>query len=202
MAFANKRSYLFSFFLVVLYFFTSSKATTIIPLTGNDWFISNNQSHSVQGQVPGTIHTILLAANQITEPFYGYNDIIERYLVYSSWTFTKNFSLSNDSLALAQFTLNFDQIDTVANITLNGCFLGQTNNMFLPYSFNVTKSCLQSNNQLRIDFQSPVVYAANQAKAYNDSVPPDCPSGVQHGECHVNFIRKEPCSFSWDWVRI
>jgi beta-mannosidase len=202
MAFANKRSYLFSFFLVVLYFFTSSKATTIIPLTGNDWFISNNQSHSVQGQVPGTIHTILLAANQITEPFYGYNDIIERYLVYSSWTFTKNFSLSNDFLALAQFTLNFDQIDTVANITLNGCFLGQTNNMFLPYSFNVTKSCLQSNNQLRIDFQSPVVYAANQAKAYNDSVPPDCPSGVQHGECHVNFIRKEPCSFSWDWVRI
>jgi beta-mannosidase len=202
MAFANKRSYLFSFFLVVLYFFTSSKATTIIPLTGNDWFISNNQSHSVQGQVPGTIHTILLAANQITEPFYGYNDIIERYLVYSSWTFTKNFSLSNDSLALAQFTLNFDQIDTVANITLNGCFLGQTNNMFLPYSFNVMKSCLQSNNQLRIDFQSPVVYAANQAKAYNDSVPPDCPSGVQHGECHVNFIRKEPCSFSWDWVRI
>jgi beta-mannosidase len=202
MAFANKRSYLFSFFIVFLYFFASSNATTIIPLTGNDWYISDNQSYSVQGQVPGTIHTILLAANQITEPFYGYNDVNERYLVYSSWTFTKNFSLTNDFLALAQFTLNFDQIDTVANITLNGCFLGQTNNMFLPYSFNVMKSCLQSNNQLRIDFQSPVVYAANQAKAYNYGVPPDCPSGAQHGECHVNFIRKEPCSFSWDWVRI
>jgi beta-mannosidase len=90
----------------------------------------------------------------------------------------------------------------VASITLNGCPIGQTNSMFLAYTFNVMRSCLQSNNQLRIDFQSPIVYALSQAQAYNDTVPPACPPDVQHGECHVQFIRKEPCSFSWDWVRI
>jgi beta-mannosidase len=47
---------------------------------------------------------------------------------------------------------------------------------------------------------SPVIYALNQAMAYNKTVEPTCPGGAQHGECHVNFIRKEPCSFSWDWV--
>jgi beta-mannosidase len=26
-----------------------------------------------------------------------------------------------------------------------------------------------------------------------------CPASSQHGECHVNFIRKMQCSFSWDW---
>jgi len=193
--------YRFVFFILCFYFFASSNAA-IVPLAGNDWMINDNGTYSAQGQVPGTIHTILLAANKITEPYLGYNDVNERYLVYSPWTFKKTFSLTNDFLAYTQFTLHFDQLDTVANITLNGCFLGQTNNMFLAYTFNVMKSCLQSNNELRIDFESPVTYAYNQYKAYNDSVPPDCPSGVQHGECHVNFIRKEPCSFSWDWVRI
>jgi beta-mannosidase len=74
--------------------------------------------------------------------------------------------------------------------------------MFIAYTFNVMRSCLQSDNQLQIDFESPVIYALNQAQAYNESVPPDCPPDVQHGECYAQFIRKELCSFTWDWVRI
>jgi len=194
-------SYSFVFFILFCCFFASSNAV-IVPLAGNDWTIHDNGSYSAQGRVPGTIHTILLAAKQITDPYAGYNDVNERYLVYTPWTFKKTFSLTDDFLSLTQFTIHFDQLDTVANITLNGCPIGQTNNMFLAYTFNVTKSCLQSTNQLRIDFQSPVAYALNQFQAYGQDVKPDCPSGVQHGECHVQFIRKEPCSFSWDWVRI
>jgi len=30
-------------------------------------------------------------------------------------------------------------------------------------------------------------------------VPLECPPAVQKGECHINFIRKQQCSFSWDW---
>ena len=187
--------------LLALCFFGLSNGI-VVPLTGKDWQIRVNESLSIQAEVPGTIHTNLIAAKLIQEPYIAYNDVNLRYLIYQSWTFTKNFTLADDFLSLAQFTLHFDQVDTVANITLNGCFLGQTNSMFLAYTFNVTRSCLQSNNQLQLDFESPVTYALNQAKAYNNSVPPDCPSGVQHGECHVQFIRKEPCSFSWDWVSV
>jgi beta-mannosidase len=192
---------LFYTFLIFLLFFGRSNAA-IVPLTGIGWTINNNGSYVAQGQIPGTIHTILLAANQIPEPFRDYNDVNLRYLIYSPWTFRKNFLLTDDFLSLTQFTLHLDQIDTVANITLNECLIGRTNNMFLAYSFSVMRSCLQSNNELRIDFQSPVLYALNQEQAYNSSVPPDCPPSIQYGECHVQFIRKEPCSFSWDWVRI
>ncbi|XP_049525027.1 beta-mannosidase-like [Dermacentor silvarum] len=31
-------------------------------------------------------------------------------------------------------------------------------------------------------------------------VYPLCPPVVQKGHCHVNLIRKMPCSFSWDWA--
>ena len=189
------------FLLVFLHLFSHSNSLRV-PLTGNDWLVTDNKTYSVHGQVPGTIHTILLATNQIQEPYWGYNDVNLRSLVYSMWTFSKNFALTPNFLTFTRIMLHFDQIDTVANVTLNGCFLGQTNSMFIAYTFDVPRSCLQLSNALQIDFASPVFYALNQAVAYNDSVPPDCPPDVQHGECYVQFIRKEPCSFSWDWVRI
>ena len=189
------------FLTLIACFFTANKAA-IVPLSGTDWMINDNGTFSVQGRVPGTIHTILLAADKIPDPYLGFNDVNLRYLVYRPWTFQKAFTLTDDFLSNTQFTLHFDQIDTVANITLNNCFLGQTNSMFIAYIFNVTRSCLQSTNKLRVDFQSPVLYALQQSQAHNESVKPECPAGAQNGECHVQFIRKEPCSFSWDWVRI
>jgi len=193
---------MFCIFTFVFLCSLSSLSNSIrVPLNGDHWLITDSRSYSALGRIPATIHTILLAANQITEPYSGYNDINLRSLIYSSWAFKKNFSLTQDFLMFERFTLHLDQIDTVANVTLNQCFLGQTKNMFIAYTFDIQRKCLQiDNNQLRIDFESPVLYAKNQAKLYNDSMPPpDCPPDVQHGECHVQFIRKEPCSFSWDW---
>lgn len=187
-----------TFFSTILFFIGSHSLR--IPLVGIDWSVSNGQDLQATGTVPGTIHTILFSAKLIQEPYWDFGDTDMRYLVNQSWTFIKRFSLHTDFLNLTQFTLHFDQIDTVANITLNGCFLGNTSSMFFAYIFNVTKTCLKNYNLLRVDFMSPVTYAIDQAIAYNKTVQPNCPSSVQHGECHVQFIRKEPCSFSWDWV--
>jgi beta-mannosidase len=188
--------FIFSSFILLL----SGSNSTRISLTGNNWLVSTNQTFQVTGKVPGTIHTILLSAKIIDEPYWNFGDTTMQNLVYQSWTFTKKFSLQADFLNSTQFMLHFDQIDTVSNITLNECFLGNTNSMFFAYTFNVLSACLKTDNILRVDFMSPVIYALNQAIAYNKSVYPGCPFPGQHGECHVQFIRKEPCSFSWDWV--
>jgi beta-mannosidase len=191
-------SHTFSIFIFILLF--SGSNSTRISLTGDDWLVSNGQSLQAIGTVPGTVHTILLSAKMIDDPYWGFGDTTMRYLIYDSWTFNKNFSLQGDFLNLTQFTLSFDQIDTVSNITLNQCYLGNTSSMFFAYTFNVMSNCLRNDNILRIEFMSPVTYALNQAIAYNKTVQPTCTGSVQHGECHVQFIRKEPCSFSWDWV--
>jgi beta-mannosidase len=181
-------------------FLISGSGATRISLTGNDWLVSNDQTLQATGTVPGTIHTILLNAKMIDDPYWGFGDTDMRSLIYQSWSFTKKFSLQADFVNLTQFTLHFDQIDTVSNVTINECFLGNTNNMFVAYTFNVQSSCIRTDNVLRVEFMSPVTYALNQAIAYNKTVQPTCTASVQHGECHVQFIRKEPCSFSWDWV--
>lgn len=190
--------FLFVFFLIKWHSFSNGLR---IPLSGDDWIVTDNSLFFARGQIPGTIHTILFAAGQIPDPYLGNNDVHLRPLVYSSWLFQKRFSLTNSFLMLTKFTLNFDQVDTVANITLNGCAVGQTDTMFIPYTFQIMRSCLRIDNELSITFQTPVVYAANQAEIYQDPLLPVCPPDVQHGECHIQFIRKEICSFSWDWVR-
>ena len=178
----------------------SNAASTRVSLAGSDWSIKNGADLQAVGTVPGTIHTILFSAKLIDEPYWRFHDTDLRYLVNQSWTFTKSFSLQSQFLDSTQFILHFDQIDTVSNITLNNCNLGQTNSMFFAYEFNVPRTCLQTENTLHIEFTSPILYAKQQSIAYNKTVYPLCPNAAQHGECHVQFIRKEPCSFSWDWV--
>jgi beta-mannosidase len=192
-------------FLVPL-FFISPCHSTQISLSGNDWTISDNNYTVSGGTIPGSIHTILLKAGKIPDPYLGFNDINLRYLVENDWTFTKKFNLSSDFLQFNSISIHFEQIDTIANISLNGCPIGKTANMFLRYIFEVPKTCIKAENDILIQFQSPVTYALEQAIAYNNTyhefVPPSCPAEAQKGICHVQFIRKEPCSFSWDWVKI
>ncbi|CAF1213117.1 unnamed protein product [Adineta steineri] len=166
---------------------------------GNDWTITDNINHTAQGRVPGTVHTILLADGQIPEPYADYNDITFRYLVHTKWVFTKKFNLTSDFLAYNHTIIHLEQIDTVSNITINGCPIGRTHSMFIPHTFNIENSCLKLENTIQIDFDSPVLYALQQSIEYNVTVPPTCTPDAQNGECHVQFIRKEPCSFSWDW---
>jgi len=192
------------FFLLFLFFISPSDSLRV-SLTGNDWTINDNINYTAQGTVPGTIHTILLAANKIPEPYLGSNDVDLRFLIKRNWIFTKKFNLSAEFLASNDISIHLEQIDTVANITINLCLIGKTNNMFLRYVFNIPNPCLKADNTIQIDFQSPITYAFDQSNehniTYNDTVMPTCPPDYQNGECHVQFIRKEPCSFSWNWVR-
>lgn len=169
-------------------------------LTGNDWTITDNINYTAKGTIPGSVHTILLEANAIPDPYLGQNDVDLRFLVQQDWVFMKNFSLLPEILTSNEVNIYLDQIDTVANITINTCMIGKVDNMFRRYIYPVPSACLHPDNVILIEFQSPVTYALQQATAYNESVYPECPPDVQNGLCHVNFIRKEPCSFSWDWV--
>nr|XP_046269073.1 beta-mannosidase isoform X2 [Scatophagus argus] len=72
--------------------------------------------------------------------------------------------------------------------------------MFRRYVFPVRNVLKDGENVLKVSLSSPVLYASERRKAHPAyRVPPECPPDVQKGECHVNFIRKEQSSFSWDW---
>ncbi|CAH1246435.1 MANBA [Branchiostoma lanceolatum] len=165
------------------------------------WLASNGGGDiNVNGTVPGCIHTDLMAAGKIGDPYFRFNDVEYRWIAKENWSYSRQFNVTETLLKHKEIVLVCEGLDTVATVTVNGHNVGQSNNMFRRYTFDI-KSVLQSGvNTIQVTFQSAIKYAAEKNRSHVEyMVPPDCPPAVQKGECHPNFIRKEQCSFSWDW---
>ncbi|KAM4625009.1 beta-mannosidase [Polymixia lowei] len=165
------------------------------------WTLTNsNASLSFPAEVPGCVHSALLKQGYIQDPYFRFNDVSYRWIALDNWTYTITFSVPPELRSKQRVVLVFEGVDTVASIFLNGVIVGKTDNMFRQYDFPVRELLKDGENELQVSLLSPVLYASERSKAHSAyRVPPDCPPDVQRGECHVNFIRKEQSSFSWDW---
>jgi beta-mannosidase len=102
-------------------------------------------------------------------------------------------------------------IDTVSEIYINGILIGTTNNQFRRYSFDISDIVEKGTNTIEISFTSAEIYASKKVICFSNfninyqmteypyfvtdgTVPPE-----YSGEPWRNFIRKEQCSFAWDW---
>ncbi|KAM6961248.1 beta-mannosidase [Aplochiton taeniatus] len=193
------RIYIVCFFYVIALFGYLSSAERI-HLNGK-WTVRNsNGSLLFPAEVPGCVHSALFKQGIIQDPYYRLNDLSDRWIALDNWTYSTTFSISSGLRAKRGVHLVFEGVDTVAFIVLNGIPVGKTNNMFQRYDFPIKDWLKNDENTLVVHLASPVVYAEERSKAHSAyRVPPECPPEVQKGECHVNFIRKEQSSFSWDW---
>ncbi|NWI17169.1 MANBA mannosidase, partial [Crypturellus soui] len=160
---------------------------------------SANGSVALRGDVPGCAHSALRRAGLIQDPYYRFNDMMYRWISLDNWTYSRTFKTPFDVRKWQKVNLVFEGVDTVAEILINNITIGRTDNMFNRYSFDIT-CIIKEVNFVEVRFLSAISYAAEQSRCHKGySVPPACPPPVQKGECHANFIRKEQCSFSWDW---
>jgi beta-mannosidase len=175
---------------------------------GGTWQVHNaNGSVKLTGQVPGTIHTDLQRAGIISDPYYRYNDVAYRWIGLDDWTYTRQFELSSAVLNQKEILLVCEGIDTAATISINGKQVAQVDNMFRRYLIHLPRHILNSvdkttqisTNTISISFTSAETYAATKAKQTPYELPSADDLQQQHGERFRNFIRKEQCSFSWDW---
>ncbi|GAB1288145.1 Beta-mannosidase [Apodemus speciosus] len=164
------------------------------------WRVSNgNGSLELPATVPGYVHSALHQRGLIQDPYYRFNDLNYRWISLDNWTYSTEFKIPFNLSEWQKVKLIFDGVDTVAEILFNNVTIGKTDNMFTGYSFDIT-NVVKDVSSLKLRFQSAVLYAAQQSRAHTRyPVPPECPPAEQKGECHVNFIRKAQCSFSWDW---
>ncbi|XP_048189499.1 beta-mannosidase [Perognathus longimembris pacificus] len=165
-----------------------------------DWRLrSGNGSLQLAAAVPGCVHSALLRHGLIQDPYYRFNDVNYRWISLDNWTYSKEFKIPFNTSKWQKINLVFEGIDTVAEILFNNVTIGKTDNMFRRYSFDIS-NLVSDTNSIELRLQSAVQYAERKSRAHTRyQVPPECPPRVQQGECHVNFVRKEQCSFSWDW---
>ncbi|XP_071481177.1 beta-mannosidase-like [Diadema antillarum] len=187
--------------LVILVSFAVRQSTGIstFDLAGTWKIVNGNGSIAVSGHVPGSVHTSLINASILSDPYYRFNDDLYRWVAMDNWTYSLDFIVKDDFANKSNVKLVCNGLDTVANVTLNGIPIGQSSNMFVRKVWDVKKALKVGHNTIQVAFESAVTYAASRFSRYPYDVPRDCPPSVLQGICHRNFIRKEQCSFAWDW---
>ncbi len=165
----------------------------IQSLAGKWEFSQLGGAEWLPGSVPGGVHTDLLAAGRIPDPFMGDNEKRVQWVAEADWVYRRKFTCTSELLQEDMIFLVCDGLDTLATIELNGHMLDQTDNMFRRYEWEV-KALLKNGgeNTLTIAFASPVRYITAK-NAVRELVSPyhSIPGGP--------YIRKAPCQFGWDW---
>ncbi|WP_231567040.1 glycoside hydrolase family 2 protein [Frigoribacterium sp. MEB024] len=143
----------------------------------------------VPATVPGTVHTDLLAAGLIVDPYLDANEHLLAWIGQADWSYTSSFDWRPDGHD--RHELVFAGLDTVATVLLNGEVVAETRNQHRTYRVAVDGRLREGSNDLEVRFGSPVAYADAQSLALGYR------PHVNHHP--YNAIRKMACSFGWDW---
>lgn len=145
------------------------------------------------GNVPGGVHTDLMALGRIPDPFVGDNEKRVAWVAESDWVYRLHFDGSPELLKQDRIYLVCDGLDTLASVELNGHELGQTDNMFRRYTWEIKPLIYpDTHNELTITFNSPVKYVT-QKQSVREMLGPN------HSIAGGPYLRKAPCQFGWDW---
>ncbi len=151
---------------------------------GDDW---------LPASVPGCVHTDLMAAGKILDPFVADNELGVQWVARKDWEYRRTFVCDPELLDGGQpVELVCEGLDTLATVFVNGLAVGSADNMFRTWRFDVTHALRSGANELRVRFASAVEWCA--ARAAERALPqaneffPGAPN-----------LRKAPYHFGWDW---
>lgn len=162
-------------------------------LLHSSWkFRRRNNDPWLPATVPGNVFTDLLSNGKIPDPFWGEHERQLQWIERADWTYQTTFTPTADLLANGEIDLVAEGLDTLATITLNGTEIARTESMFVGYRFPIKPWLKPGSNELQISF-------ANTRDYINARRTPD-----HYGEWNdflggSSLIRKQPCSYGWDW---
>ena len=111
---------------------------------------------SVPAVVPGCYELDLCSAGLLPDLFYANNQYAVRKYEGHQWLYSRTFAAPKVGAGEKAF-LEFDGLDTLCDIFVNGKKVGEAADMFIPHAFDVTESVKEGENQLAVLFRSPVV---------------------------------------------
>ena len=166
-----------------------------IDLTGEWTFQELGESTWHKAHVPGCVHTDLMNAGLIPDPYYRDNENDLQWIGETDWIYSRAFDVSEEFLDHEAILLCFKNLDTLAEVRLNGVLIGNANNQFRQWEFNVSEYLRVGENELQIKFVSALNYGKGRLEErYIHSWSTD-----SHKLPGGNYVRKSQCNFGWDW---
>ena len=177
-----------------------------LNLCGNDWkliyvknknYVTEGQTNSVSelrargyaeicAAVPGNLEIDLERAGVIEDPFYAGNHS-KRDCEYYHAFYIKDFEYAG---GISAPRLVFEGLDTVAEIYLNGTFVGKTENMLIEHSIDIEKYLRVGKNELVVHIRPAVIEARKYPLTSGES--------GQTYNLESLHLRRAPHTFGWD----
>ncbi len=139
--------------------------------------------------VPTSVHAALYDDNEIEDPFYRNNEKKLQWIEDENWEFQSTFDLDSVFFKRDFVYLNFEGLDTYADIYLNGEKLGAADNMFRSWRYDVKNKLKTKNNLLHLVFYS----ATKKDDRKMAELGYELPGGKRV------FTRKAQFHYGWDW---
>ena len=141
--------------------------------------------------VPGNVHTDLMKAGVIPDPFLGTNEDSVQWVGLEDWTYkTSSFSVPSDILSKENVKLIFRGLDTYANVWLNEQHILSANNYHRSWEVDVKGILKSSDNTLQVNFKSASKIGEILASETDYVLP---------GEEFRAVTRKPQFHYGWDW---
>jgi len=162
---------------------------------GGEWILRQaGKKEHVRATVPGCVHTDLLEAGKIPDPYYRDNEDRLQWIGEVDWIYKRTFSLTARFLRYERIFLRCDGLDTLATITINSREIARTDNMFRSYEFEVGQVLRKGANTIEVRFDSTIPYIRRRQEEH-----PIPLRGGPHTIAGGNWVRKEQCNYGWDW---
>jgi beta-mannosidase len=177
------------FILLIFGCSTIEKDTPIKTTLTNNWQFKGVDTLDWKlATVPGNVFTDLLHHKIIEDPFIKNNEEKVQWVSNKNWEYKTTFQLSDKILKKNNIALNFEGLDTYASIYLNDSLIGQTNNAFRKFNFDIKQNA-KKENLLKIIFTNT---ASKEIIAANKNLY-KLPEGERI------YTRKAQFQYGWDW---
>ena len=145
----------------------------------------------IPGRVPGMVHPDLLRAGLIKDPFWRFQANDCQWVEDWDWTYARDFTVP-EGFPTDWTVLRFEGLDTYATIRVNGEEVGSTDDMFIPFEFEIGSKLHAGSNHIEVAFSTVRKALGNKPYAKIHTL------FDKTGE--RTYARKLACTFGWDWV--
>lgn len=190
------------FYFILSGCISAQTSPVIIPLNSGWQFRQSATNEWMPAAVPGTVHTDLMAAGKVEDPYYRLNERGVQWIDKVNWEYRTVFNLSADDLTKHNIRMVFEGLDTHADIYLNDRLVFTADNMFITWKAEVKNFMKPGENKLRILFTSPVLKGMEKQELFGYPLPASNDQseigGMGKNQVSI-FTRKAGYHFGWDW---
>ena len=194
---------LLTILLMTISFSLQAQTSVLTMELNKNWeFRQTGTAAWLPATVPGTVHTDLLDNKKIEDPYYRLNEHNLQWIDKVNWEYRTSVILSTEMVSKQHIILEFQGLDTYADVYINDHLLLSADNMHRTWTVDVKNQIKQGENVISVLLKSPTVIGLEKQEVFGYGLPAandqSVAGGLGNNQVSV-FTRKAGYHFGWDW---